>query len=131
MRFGSVFAKAGFVVLAGLLALASGCSKSTSPASTTNTGGGTGPSFDFSYPTNGISHVFTFPDAGSWTYHCNIHSFMTGTVVVDASSVNDSAVVSVGAGGATVFAPASVTIHPNGHVRFVSVNEAVAHTASR
>ena len=138
MRFGSVFAKAVLVVLAGSLALASGCSKSTSPK-TNNTGGGggvTGPTFNFSFPTNGISHSVTFPDAGTFTYQCSIHgSAMSGTVVVDPASANTSQTVSVGAnsGGVPglVFSPNSVTITPGGQVTFQSTNENTGHTATR
>jgi plastocyanin len=30
----------------------------------------------------GKSYTFTFTKAGTYSYHCNIHSFMTGSVVV-------------------------------------------------
>ena len=151
MRFGSVFAKAVFVVLAGSLALASGCSKSTSPAPN-NSGGGTGgPTFNFTFPaagtsiaSPGTSHTFQFTTAGSWNYACNAHGAccnMTGVVIVSAAAPADSAVVEVGTGGGLVYhadigqtagGPAnSVTIKPNGTVRWANVSSLGNHTVTR
>jgi plastocyanin len=39
------------------------------------------PSFDLSVPPGG-SATFTFETAGTYDYRCQIHTFMTGTVVV-------------------------------------------------
>jgi len=39
---------------------------------------------DFSSPTmsQGSTYSYTFQKAGTWTYHCNIHPSMKGTVIV-------------------------------------------------
>ncbi len=42
------------------------------------------PLFDSGTLTNGNSYSFTFNTAGTFPYHCNIHPFMTGSVVVQA-----------------------------------------------
>jgi plastocyanin len=36
--------------------------------------------------TVGQSYAHTFPTAGTFTYHCNVHRYMTGTVVVGSGS---------------------------------------------
>jgi plastocyanin len=55
---------------------------------------------------------------------------MRGTVFVRASSLRDSAYVQVGFGGATVYSPDTVTIKPNGTVRWKNVSTDVQHTAT-
>jgi len=109
--------------------LAAGCSsKSTSAPAVV-----TGPTFNFSFPATGVSHQLQFTEAGSWDYHCIPHqSFgMTGTVIVDASSAVDSALVQVGPGTATVFQPSSVTIKLNGFVRWLNTGSMTNHTVTR
>src|ERR1043166_7590270 len=97
--------------LACVALLGGGCSgKSTSPAATVS-----GPTLAFTFPAPGTdlahpgtSHQFQFTTAGTWDYHCITHasSFnMVGTVIVDPSSVVDSATVAVGAGTGFQFAP--------------------------
>src|SRR4051812_34011421 len=100
MRWRSLIATGGSLLVVGALAVASGCSKGTSPAPAAG-GGTTNPSFSFDFASNGITHDFMFTTAGSWPYHCNFHSFMTGTVIVDAAAPNDTAIVSVGGGCAS------------------------------
>jgi plastocyanin len=41
-----------------------------------------GTSFNTTVPP-GNRFVFTFPNPGTFTYHCNIHSGMTGTITVN------------------------------------------------
>ena len=96
-------------------------------------GGGGGPTFDLRFPSTGTSRSFTFPTAGTWGYHCSAHqsSGMTGTVVVDAGSLNDSALVTVGPGTSRTYSPASVTIKPGGTVRWVNGGSMTNHTATR
>ena len=123
---------ASLIAVAVLVQLAAGCSsKGTSaPAVTTS-----GPTWNFTFPANGVSHQLQFTDVGSWGYRCLTHGgapyYMTGTVVVDGSSVVDSALVQVGAGSGFQFVPASVTIKPNGFVRWVNMTSATNHTATR
>jgi plastocyanin len=117
--------------------LGGGCSsKSTSPAATVS-----GPTLAFTFPATGTdlahpgtSHQFQFTTAGTWDYHCITHatSFnMVGTVIVDPSSVVDSATVAVGAGTGFQFAPQVVTIKPNGFVRWANVSSIGTHTVTR
>ena len=130
----------GFVVLASLFLgtalVVAACSKSTNPTyggggGTVSTGGG--PSFDLHFPATGTSQLFTFTTAGSWDYHCTPHGNlgMTGTVRVDTASTNDSVVVSVGPGNTLTFSPSSVTIKPNGYVRWVNASTMTIHTVTR
>lgn len=113
------------------LALIAGCgggsSKSTTP------GGGGGPTFDLRFPATNASQQLAFTAAGSWDYHCTPHqgSGMTGTVVVDAGSANDSALVTIGTGNTLTFTPSSVTIKPGGLVRWVNASNMTNHTVTR
>jgi plastocyanin len=50
-------------------------------------------SFAFNSPSKTFSPSQTFDQAGSWSYHCLIHSFMTGTVHVSFSSSSTNAVL--------------------------------------
>ena len=107
-------------------ALAASCSKkdSTSP----------GPTFSFTFPQTGTSNKLVFTDVGSWGYHCIPHgaSGMTGTVVVNASSANDSVVVQVGPSNSLSFSPNSVSIKPGGYVRWVNASTLnFNHTVTR
>jgi len=40
--------------------------------------------------TTGMSYSFTFTVAGTYGYHCSLHTYMTGTVVVEAASGTSS-----------------------------------------
>lgn len=101
----------------------------------TTPGGGGGPTFDLRFPATGASQSFTFTPAGSWVYHCTPHgsqtSGMRGTVVVDAGSAIDSALVSVGESNTLTFTPATVTIKPGGTVRWVNESSMTNHTVTR
>jgi hypothetical protein len=113
------------VLLTFAVAVIIGCGGSSSKS--TNPGGG-GPTFDLRFP----SQQFTFTTAGSWDYHCSAHNGMVGVVVVDAASLNDSALVDVSSAGmAPTFTPSSVTIKPNGHVRWVNKSTMTNHTVTR
>ena len=48
-------------------------------------------SFAFNSPSNTFSPSQAFNQAGSWSYHCLIHSFMTGTVSVKFATSSSSA----------------------------------------
>jgi plastocyanin len=41
--------------------------------------------FDSEVLNPGESFMFTFPEAGTFSYHCEIHPFMTGSVTVGAA----------------------------------------------
>ena len=121
----------------GLVAIAlAGCSSksTTSPAYGAGPGGTpSGPTFNLTFPAQNVSQSFTFGagDTGSWAYHCAAHQNMgmTGTVVVNAAGT-DSALVVVGVPSFT-FNPATVTIKPGGHVRWVNQSTLVNHTVTR
>ncbi len=117
----AVLAFVGLAVFAGC-----GSSKSTNPA-------GVGPVFDLRFPDQNASQRFDFSTAGSWDYHCIVHQAqgMEGTVVVDANSGADSAVVTVGAGNALTFTPATVVIKPGGYVRWINASTMTNHTVTR
>ena len=42
--------------------------------------------FDSEVLNPGESFMFTFPEAGTFNYHCEIHPFMTGSVTVGAAA---------------------------------------------
>jgi plastocyanin len=119
-------------VVAIALAGSPGCKKSTAPTYGGTLGATSGPSFNFTFPATGTSQTFTFADTGSWGYHCTPHQNMgmTGTVVVTATATTDSALVIVGV-PANSFSPASVSIRPNGYVRWVNGSAVTIHTVTR
>lgn len=123
---------AALLALACIALLAGGCSsKSTSAAAPV-----TGPTFDFAFTTVGESHEVQFTTAGTYNYHCAVHSLsgMTGVVIVDPGAASDTVAggVDVGPGSLLAFVPASVTIKPNGRVRWVNKSSAFAtHTVTR
>ena len=110
--------------------LGAGCSKDNTAAPTGSTGG---PSLGFTFPSTGTSHQFQFTTEGTWAYHCVPHqsSGMTGTVNVNSSATDDSVLVQVGPSDALSFSPASVSIKPNGTVRWVNVSSMTNHTVTR
>jgi plastocyanin len=128
-------AATGLLCLAGILALLL-CDCSGGSGGTPTAPGAAPPpvgsSFNFSFPATGVSHTYTFPDTGDWHYLCLKHGIegMKGTVFVRASSLRDSAYVRVGLGGAKVYSPDTVTIRPNGTVRWMNVSTDVEHTAT-
>lgn len=119
-------------LLLSLAAVAvSSCSKQTS-SPTQPPAAVTGPTFEFRFPAQGVSHEFVFTEAGDWGYDCRPHenSGMLGLIRVRETSTRDSALVAVGSGGLR-FSPDSVTIKLNGRIRWVNVSTAVNHTVSR
>ena len=124
-------------------AIGAGCSSGSS--NTTAPAPVPGPNFSYAFPAAGTFAVpgtsnqrtFTSAEVGVWTYHCIPHqsSGMTGTVVVDAGAVDDSASVKVGADSLTAnvlrFSPPTVRIRPGGHVRWYNVSSMMVHTVSR
>ena len=125
----SLCARVGLALLVSAALFASGCSKnSSSPA--VSTGGGTDPTFDLPFSTTGTVHEIVFSQIGSWNYHCNFHSSMTGTVVVNSTAPTDSAFVSVGGSSGFQFTPQLVTIHQGGKVHWES-NVNISHTVTR
>lgn len=115
-----------------LALLQGGCSSNSSTAPTAGTTGNVGKTFNFSFPATGVSHTYTFPDTGDWQYLCLKHGKdgMRGTVFVRESSRRDSALVQVGTGGNKVYFPDTVTVRPNGVVRWKNVSTDVEHTAT-
>ena len=117
------------LLVAALLFPVGGCSseKSTNPPFVS------GPTFNFTFPQTGTSHTLQFLTVGSWNYRCVPHSSagMNGTVVVNATTGLDSAVVQVGPGDAFVFDPSSVTIKSGATVRWVNASSMSNHTVTR
>ena len=126
-----------FLVLAALFSFAFvviiGCGGGGG-SNPTNPGGG-GPTFNLTFPATGASQSLVFNDAGSWVYHCTPHgtatSGMRGTVVVDAGSANDSALVTGGPSNTLTCDPTSVTIKPGGRVRWFNESSMTNHTVTR
>ena len=118
----------GMLAVAGAV-LAAGCSGDDGPVDPPIV---TGPTFDFRFPAQGVSHEFQFDGSGDWDYNCRPHrsSGMVGTIHVRESSTNDSALVAVGEGG-FFFVPDTVTVRPGGRIRWVNVSTVLNHTASR
>jgi len=118
------------LVFAAALAALSGCSDETS---STSPPVASGPNFNFTFPQTGTSHELVFLTVGSWSYRCVPHSSsgMNGTVVVNATTGADSALVQVGPGNALVFQPTSVTIKSGGKVRWVNMSPMTNHTVTR
>ena len=109
-----------------LLVPACGGKDSTAPPASS-----TLPRFDFSFNGVGVSHPFTFTQAGDWQYHCSIHGpDMKGEVKVRESSTRMTATITVAPGGTLTFSPDSVTVGVNGVVTWVSATS-TAHTATR
>ena len=61
------------------------------------------------------SHTFT--TAGTFAYHCSIHTSMHGTVVVDPASAVTSGSVDI---VSLTFSPASITVAPNATVTWTN-----------
>ena len=110
----------------------SGCSRS-SPPNAPGGGNTTGPApFNLGPFALGQSTRLVFPNVGAFGYHCLRHqgNGMSGTVTVSSSAVEDSAVVAIGTGNALTFTPSSVTIKPNGAVRWVNQSTMTNHTVT-
>src|SRR5262252_1228233 len=127
------------LVLAAFLValLGAGCSSSNSPTSPSYGGGGGGGGggnggtlFNMGPFALGQSAKFTFANAGTFGYHCNVHRAMgmTGTVQVDATGA-DSLVVQIGASGFN-FTPSTAHIKPGGYVRWVNASGLTNHTVT-
>ena len=130
------------VTLALVLAAgaASGCSSGGSPMAPVAAGGGGGGmgggggsgGMSFSFGPFGAqqSAQLTFPNAGTFGYHCIAHQAMgmVGSVAVDAAG-SDSAVVQIGLSGLS-FSPSSAHIKPGGYVRWINVSSLTNHTVT-
>jgi plastocyanin len=121
---------ATLTVVAVLAPFAAGCSSKDAGAPAVTT---TGPTFNFTFPANGVSHEVQFPAVGSFNYRCATHGVMTGTINVSTSATMDSLPnpVQVAPGGVLTFSPSTVNIRPNGFVRWVNFSGATNHTATR
>ena len=126
---------AAVLAFVAVVALVPACSKSTSPYSSSGPPAGGGTTFDLAFPAQGASQTFTFPDSGSFPYHCRAHgsSGMTGVVDVTASGA-DSDTVAVGVNGAGSpalrYTPSSVAIRPGGNVRWINRSAMTNHTVT-
>jgi plastocyanin len=75
-------------------------------------------------PPGGV-YQHTFAGAGTFNYHCQIHSGMNGQVIVVNGSA-DSMLVTIGPGNA--FNPTPATVKPGGYVRWI--NAGSTHTVT-
>jgi plastocyanin len=112
-----------FALLLVTSATALSCSKDKSP--TTPGGGTTVEPFESGTLGPGASFLHTFTTAGTYAYHCRIHSGMTGTVIV-APGPNDSVVVNT---SGMTFVSSTVSVNPGGYVRWQI--SGTSHTVSR
>lgn len=117
------------VLVASVLGLLVAGACSDDDGSPTNPGGG-GTVFNLGPFAIGQSASFTFPNAGSFGYHCIPHRTMgmTGTVQVDGQGA-DSAVVQIAASGLS-FTPSTAHIKPGATVRWVNASSATNHTVT-
>src|SRR5262245_7670264 len=119
------------VALLATLGIAA-CLKSSSPTAPVGagSGGGAGARFNLGPFARGQSAQVTFPDAGTFGYHCISHANMgmLGTVQVVAGAA-DSALVQIGASGFS-FSPSTAQIRPGGHVRWVNASTLTNHTVT-
>ena len=127
------------LVLAALLVALGGAACYNAPTSpygggggSAGGGGGVGGGTTFNLGPFGVSQSakFTFPNAGTFGYHCIPHRAMgmVGTVQVDGSGA-DSLVVQIAASGLT-FSPATAHIKTGGYVRWVNASGATNHTVT-
>ncbi|HTM57849.1 MAG TPA: plastocyanin/azurin family copper-binding protein [Candidatus Udaeobacter sp.] len=88
------------------------CSSKSNP---TNPGGGGGGGAELNSGniSNGTTFSHTFNTAGSFPYHCTIHSGMTGTIVVNSggSTTDTTFMMQTGVPYPTVTAKVGATIH--------------------
>ena len=77
----------------------------------------------------GATYQHTFAAAGIYPYHCEIHSVMRATVIVDPASVVMSASVNIANPTASGFSPSSLTVGPGGTVTWTN-QDAVTHTVT-
>jgi plastocyanin len=107
----------------GLLLAPLACSKdSGSPTTPPVTGGKELNSANLAQ--NG-SYSHTFPNAGTFPYHCTIHTSMTAGVTVVGGGA-DSALVNI---TGLTFSPPSTSVKPGGTVRWVNL-DGVPHTVT-
>ena len=81
--------------------------------------------FDSGPLKSGDTFSYTFSAAGTFTYHCSIHSTMVGSVIVTTTSVSNS-IVSI---SNMSFVPSTVTISAGSSVTWVN-NDSMDHTVT-
>jgi plastocyanin len=79
-----MFSPATITVAAGTTITWTNMSASGSDHTTTSNIAGTVNSWDSGLTTPGQTFSFTFSNPGTYDYHCNVHTFMMGTVIVTA-----------------------------------------------
>lgn len=90
---------------------------------------GTGLELNSGLVSAGGTYPHTFLTAGSFPYHCEIHTVMKGTVIVDPASLVTSVSVSIVSATSSGFSPPSVTVAPGGTVTWTN-NHSVTHTVT-
>ena len=109
------------------IALLSSCGSSSDNPAGPNPPGGT---LELNSQNIGAGGVFehTFAVAGTFPYHCNIHSAMTGSVTV-SSGGPATASVSIANSTSSGFQPGTVTVGIGGKVTWTN-NDNTAHTVT-
>ena len=111
------FSPATLTVPVGTTVTWTNMSVSNSDHTTTSDVAGTANSWDSGLPnpvaSSGLPDTFsfTFANAGTFTYHCNVHTFMHGTIIVTASTAPapTATTVPVVTSAPTVAAPTAIT----------------------
>jgi plastocyanin len=88
-------------------------------------GGSGGPELGSPLLGNGATYQHTFASAGTYPYHCSIHTFMQGTVIVSAGAPASASV----AIQSFTFSPSTVSVAPGGTVTWTN-NDGASHTVT-
>ena len=109
------------LVILTAVVLFAGCSKdkSTNPVTTAK-------ELNSVHLAQNATYVHTIATAGTYAYHCSIHTSMHGSVTVSSMSSNTAQAVNI---SGFAFSPASVTIAPGGTVTWTNL-DATAHTVT-
>jgi plastocyanin len=110
------------LVILTAVVLFAGCSKdkSTNPVTTA------AKELNSAHLAQNDTYVHAIATAGTYAYHCSIHTTMHGSVTVSSMSSNTTQSVNI---SGFAFSPASVTIAPGGTVTWTNL-DGTAHTVT-
>jgi plastocyanin len=121
-----VLALVAAALIAGAFALSCG-GKSSSPTTPAGGGGGAAELNSGNIGGSGGVYAHTFNTAGTFNYHCTIHTNMTGTITVVASGGNPPAAAAMS--GTTSFTNGTQTINVGSTVTWTN-NSGTTHTVT-